>query len=100
MSIESEFMVSTKHMLLFISSAGIRRAVGPSLASAFLTTHAPSAVVPASSAATAAIAQAWSRHKQQQQQPMTARFMSTDAPAEEKTEEEKAALKAARDERK
>ena len=98
MSIESEFMVSTKHMLLFISSAGIRRAVGPSLASAFLTTHAPSAVVPASSAATAAIAQAWSRHKQQQ--PMTARFMSTDAPAEEKTEEEKAALKAAREERK
>ena len=79
-------MVSTQLMLLFISSAGIRRAVGPSLASAFVS-NAPSAVVSPSSATAAA--QAWAR---QQQRPLsTARFMSTaDAAAGEKTEEEQA----------
>jgi hypothetical protein len=34
------------------------------------------------------------------QQPLSTRFMSTDAPAEEKTEEEKAAIKAQREARK
>ena len=80
-------MVSTTPMLLFISSAGaVRRAVGnfgPSVATAFL--NAPSsAVMPMTT----------------RQQHLSTRFMSTDAPAEEKTEEEKAAIKAAREARK
>mmetsp|Transcript_18410 Transcript_18410/g.39818 ORF Transcript_18410/g.39818 Transcript_18410/m.39818 type:complete len:621 (-) Transcript_18410:55-1917(-) len=90
-------MVSKQLMLLLISSAGIRRAVvsnGPAFASAFLTKAplAPSAVVSSSSAA---IAQSWAR------QPLiTTRFMGADVDAGEKTEEEKAALKAVREERK
>ena len=91
-------MVSTKHMLLFISSAGIRRAAvsnGPSYASAFLA-RAP-LTRPSSSAAAAAIAQSWSA---QTRQVSIARFMSTDAAPAEKTEEEKAALKAERAARK
>ena len=82
-------MVSTTPMLLFLSSAGVRRAVGsfgPSVATAFL--NAPtSTVMPMAT--------------RQQQQPLSRRFMSTDAPAaEEKTEEEKAAIKAEREARK
>jgi hypothetical protein len=83
-------MVSTTPMLLFISSAGaVRRAVGnfgPSVATAFL--NAPTSrnnnVMPMAT-----------RH-----QHLSTRFMSIDAPAEEKTEEEKAAIKAAREARK
>jgi hypothetical protein len=83
-------MVSTTPMLLFISSAGaVRRAVGsfgPSVATAFL--NAPTSkhnnVMPMAT-----------RH-----QHLSTRFMSTDAPAEEKTEEENAAIKAAREARK
>ena len=79
-------MVSTTPMLLFLSSAGVRRAVGgfgPSVATAFL--NAPtSTVMPMAT----------------RQQPLSTRFMSTDAPAEEKTEEEKAAIKAQREARK
>ncbi len=80
-------MVSTTPMLLFLSSAGVRRAVGgfgPSVATAFL--NAPtSTVMPMAT---------------RQQQPLSTRFMSTGAPAEEKTEEEKAAIKAQREARK
>lgn len=80
-------MVSTTPMLLFLSSAGVRRAVGgfgPSVATAFL--NAPtSTVMPMAT----------------RQQPLSTRFMSTDAPpAGEKTEEEKAAIKAQREARK
>ena len=83
-------MLPTRLMLLFLSSAGVRRAAvanGPALAAAFVT-RAPSARAPSTSAA-AALARA-----------STARFMSTDAVAGEKTEEEKAAIKAAREARK
>ena len=79
-------------MLLFLSSAGVRRAAvanGPALAAAFVA-RAPSARVPPSSSAAAAVLARAS----------TARFMSTDAVAGEKTEEEKAAIKAAREARK
>lgn len=82
-------MVSTTPMLLFISSAGaVRRAVGsfgPSVATAFL--NAPTSSNNVMPMAT--------RH-----QHLSTRFMSTDEPAEEKTEEEKAAIKAAREARK
>ncbi len=74
-------------MLLFLSSAGFRRAVGsfgPSVAAAFL--NAPTSTVKPMAT--------------RQQQPLSTRFMSTDAPAEEKTEEEKAAIKAEREARK
>lgn len=83
-------MVSTTPMLLFISSAGaVRRAVGsfgPSVATAFLNapTSSNNNVMPMAT-----------RH-----QHLSTRFMSTDAPAEEKTEEEKAAIQAAREARK
>ncbi|KAL7493815.1 hypothetical protein ACHAWT_002638 [Skeletonema menzelii] len=79
-------MVSTTPMLLFLSSAGVRRAVGsfgPSVATAFLNAPA-STVMPMVT----------------RQQSLNTRFMSTDAPAEEKTEEEKAAIKAQREARK
>ena len=79
-------MVSTTPMLLFLSSAGVRRAVGsfgPSVATAFVNTPA-STVMPMAT----------------RQQSLNTRFMSTDAPAEEKTEEEKAAIKAQREARK
>ena len=93
-----------KLMLLYISSASIRYAIGRNgscFASAFLSNNAPLAV--SSSSISSPITQT---SKQWRQQPSisssnTARFMSTDAPpAEEKTEEEKAAIKAAREERK
>jgi hypothetical protein len=79
-------MVSTTPMLLLLSSAGVRRAVGsfgPSVATAFVNTPA-STVMPMAT----------------RQQSLHTRFMSTDAPAEEKTEEEKAAIKAQREARK
>eukprot|EP00986_Skeletonema_menzelii_P000843 scaffold242_cov148-Skeletonema_menzelii.AAC.9 len=79
-------MVSTTPMLLFLSSAGVRRAVGsfgPSVATAFLNAPA-STVMPMAT----------------RQQSLNTRFMSTDAPAEEKTEEEQAAIKAQREARK
>ena len=78
-------------MLLFLSSAGVRRAAvanGPALAAAFVA-RAPSARALPSPSVAAALARASS-----------ARFMSTDAVAGEKTEEEKAAIKAAREARK
>ena len=93
-----------KLMLLYFSSASIRYAIGRNgscFASAFLSNNAPLAV--SSSSISSPITQT---SKQWRQQPSisssnTARFMSTDAPpAEEKTEEEKAAIKAAREERK
>jgi hypothetical protein len=79
-------MVSTTQMLLFMSSAGtVRRAVGnfgPSAACAFL--HAPTfTVVPTLT-----------------RQHLSKHLMSTDAAAEEKTEEEQAAIHAAREARK
>lgn len=89
-------MIARQLMLLFITSAGIRRAVringSPAFASAFLA-KAPLAP----SAATAAIAQTWVT---QQSLGSTPRFMAADADAPEKTEEEKAAIKAAREARK
>ena len=80
-------MVSTTPMLLFLSSAGARRAVGnfgPSVATAFLQ---PSSTTLMPTIAT-------------RQQPLSPRFMSADAPVGEKTEEEKAAIKAQREARK
>ena len=90
-------------MLLLTSFAGIgRRAVGRnghSFASAFLTNAPSSAAVTSSTLSVGAGAPAI---KQSWRQPLstTARFMSTDAVADEKTEEEKAAIKAAREARK
>lgn len=96
-------------MLLYISSASIRYAIGRNgscFASAFLSNNAPSLVPPLAVSSSSSISPITQTSKQWRQQPSisssnTARFMSTDAPpAEEKTEEEKAAIKAAREERK
>jgi len=98
-----------KLMLLHISSAIIRRAIGSNgsyFASAFLSNNAPSFVPPLAVSSSSSISPIIQTSKQQWRQlpissSSTARFMSTDAPpAEEKTEEEKAAIKAAREERK
>ncbi len=78
-------------MLLFISLAGFRRAVlssGPLIANAFLT-HAPR-TSPAAAAA----------NRFCQGSLSSPRFMTADALAGDKTEEEKAAIKAAREARK
>ena len=104
-------MVSAQHMLLFISSASIRRvAIGSTsngssfFASAFFSNNAirPSAVVPSASSALSYITQTSSccRYHHLSSLSTSTRLMATDAPAEEKTDEEKAAIKAAREERK
>ena len=93
-------------MLLFITSASIRRAVGsngPCLVSAFLTNNAPlspSVLAPPQTSLSLAITKQTSSSSWKQT-ISSARFMSAEAPpTEEKTEEEKAAIKAAREERK
>eukprot|EP00970_Alexandrium_tamarense_P019200 scaffold13731_cov207-Alexandrium_tamarense.AAC.3 len=79
-------------MLLFIASTGARRLAtsngAPTFAWAFLT--APSPV--ARKSLTTQSSSAWSATR-----TLGTRFMSTDAPADERTEEEKAAIKAARE---
>ena len=97
-------MVSTQRMLLLTSFAGIgRRAVGRnghSFASAFLTNAPSSAAVTSSTLSVGAGAPAIKQSWRQPPLSTTARFMSTDAATDEKTEEEKAAIKAAREARK
>ena len=93
-------MASILFMLLFISSAGFRRAVfssGPLFSDAFLTPLSPPSAVALSSApsATAATTNHSSRRPLR-----SSRFMTTDSLAGEKTDEEKAAIKAAREARK
>lgn len=86
-----DLMVSKPFMLLLISSAGIRRALftsGPLFSNAFLT-HAPHTPPSASPAAAC-----------RRRQIISPRFMSTDAVAGDKTDEEKAAIKEARKARK
>ena len=79
-------------MLLFIASTGARRLAtsngAPTFAWAFLTAPSP---VPRKSLTTQS-SSAWSATR-----TLGTRFMSTDAPADERTEEEKAAIKAARE---
>ena len=91
-----------KLMLLYITSAIIRRSIGSNgsyFASAFLSNNAPTLAV--SSPSISPITQTSKQWRQLSISSSTTRFMSTDAPpAEEKTEEEKAAIKAAREERK
>ena len=87
-------------MLLFVSSAGARRAVGGNVASIFASAFvSPPSYSSATSSRGAAAAnpQSWPRRSF----IIAPRFMSTtDAAADEKTEEEKAAVKAAREARK
>lgn len=91
-------------MLLLISSAGIRRAVfssGPLFSNAFLT-NTPLTLTPpsASAAAIASSSTPSATAALRYRRPLiSSRFMSTDVSGE-KTEEEKAAIKAAREARK
>ena len=95
-------MAARLFMLLFISSAGFRRAVfssGPLFSDAFLTSaplSPPSAVALSSAPSVTGAATNYSWHR-----PLRSlRFMTTDSLAGDKTDEEKAAIKAAREARK